>query len=129
MQVNETYQYSFSFSQEQVEQFAAVTGDNNPIHLDKDYTEQSIFKQPILHGFLSGSVFSKVFGTQWPGQGCIYLRQDLHFLQPMYPDVKYRSDFKVLELLAKHRYRIQTHILDPNEKLCLSGEAIIQYRP
>ena len=70
-----SYEHEFSFSQDSVKRFAEVTGDNNPIHLDSVYAATTPFKKPIMHGFLSGSIFSKVFGTIYPGEGTIYLKQ------------------------------------------------------
>ena len=52
---------TFSFSQKDVEAFAQITGDNNPIHLDTSYAAQTPFKKPIMHGFLGGSIFSICF--------------------------------------------------------------------
>jgi len=62
------YRLTFSYSQEQVNKFAEVTGDNNPLHLDEEYAATTMFKRPIMHGFLGGSVFSKIFGTLFPGE-------------------------------------------------------------
>lgn len=66
--------------------FSELTGDNNPLHLDEDYGGKSIFKKPVAHGMLSSSYFSKVFGTQFPGNGCIYLSQKLVFKKPVFLD-------------------------------------------
>ena len=59
---NEEFRHTFSFTQEDVIKFAEVTGDKNPLHLDADYAAKTPFSQPIMHGFLAGSVFSKIFG-------------------------------------------------------------------
>ena len=62
MRLGETYKTIFSYSQNDVQKFAEVTGDINPIHLDEKYASKTIFKKPIIHGFLSGSIFSKILG-------------------------------------------------------------------
>ncbi|MCU0393713.1 MAG: dehydrogenase, partial [Thermoflexibacter sp.] len=56
LQVEDTFKHSFSFSQEQVNLFIQVSGDDNPLHWDTEYAAQTIFKKPIIHGLLSGSI-------------------------------------------------------------------------
>lgn len=127
MKIGDTFNYSFSFTQEEVNLFAQVTGDNNPIHLDEEKAAQSIFRRRIIHGFLGGSVFSKVFGTLWPGYGTIYMEQDLQFKRPMVVDHTYTATFEVLEILPKNKAIIATQVLDENQKLVIDGKAEIIY--
>lgn len=120
--VGECFGHSFSFTQGDVERFADITGDVNPVHLDAAFAAATPFRRPILHGFLSGSVFSKVFGTIFPGAGSIYLSQELTFKRPMYPDQKYVATFTILETDAtKGILVIEGNINDENGKLCLAG--------
>ena len=74
--IGKKWEHSFLFTQEDVDTFAQVTGDTNPIHLDEEYASKSIFKKRVVHGALSNSIFSKVFGTITPGKGTIYLSQN-----------------------------------------------------
>jgi acyl dehydratase len=123
--LNDTYKLAFRYTQAQVQAFADVTGDQNPIHIDAEYASTTPFKKPIMHGFLSGSVFSKVFGTLFPGEGTIYLRQTMEFLRPMYVETDYEAVFTVKEINAeKHRALVETVIYDTTtQKACLRGEA------
>jgi acyl dehydratase len=127
IKANETYSHNFKFSQDEVNRFAEVTGDKNPVHLDAAYAAKTMFKRPIMHGMLSASLFSKVFGTLFPGEGTIYLKQSLSFLKPMYVDTDYEAVFTVKELMAdKNRAVIETLIKDKNTGLvCTSGEATV----
>jgi acyl dehydratase len=118
------FEYGFQFTQAEVKRFAEVTGDFNPIHLDADYAAQTPFKKPIMHGFLSGSIFSKVFGTQYPGEGTIYMEQQMNFRRPMFVDTKYAVKFKVLECdHEKGSMLIDCRILNEEGKVCLDGNA------
>lgn len=72
------------FCTEDVEAFANISRDSNPIHLDPVYAEQSMFGKRIVHGFLVGSLISAVFGTQLPGEGAIYLHQEMNFRKPVF---------------------------------------------
>lgn len=80
-----------------------------------------------MHGMLSASLFSKVFGTLFPGEGTIYLKQTLNFLKPMYVDTTYEAVFTVKEVLKdKHRAIVETTIKDKTTgTLCTSGEATV----
>tara|TARA_A100001037_G_C15006103_1_gene569462 strand:+ start:99 stop:527 length:429 start_codon:yes stop_codon:yes gene_type:complete len=65
--------------------FAAVTGDTNPLHLDDEYAEGTMFEGRIAHGMLTASLFSAVLGTKMPGPGCIYMSQSIRFRSPVRP--------------------------------------------
>lgn len=126
LQANETFLHEFKFSQEEVNRFAEVTGDKNPVHTDAAFASKTMFKRPIMHGMLSASLFSKVFGTLFPGEGTIYLKQTLNFLKPMYVDTHYDAVFTVKEILKdKNRAIIETVIRDKEGKVCTSGEASV----
>jgi len=127
IEVNQVYTHDFQFSQEEVNRFAEVTGDKNPVHTNAEYAAKTMFKRPIMHGMLSASLFSKVFGTLFPGEGTIYLKQTLNFLKPMYVDTTYEAVFTVKEVLKdKHRAIVETVIKDKTTgNLCTSGEATV----
>jgi acyl dehydratase len=122
-----TYTHEFSFTQNEVAQFAEVTGDKNPVHLDADYAAKTMFKRPIMHGFLGGSVFSKVFGTLFPGEGTIYLKQSMAFMRPMFVDTIYEVRMTAKEVnKEKHRAVVETIIVDKTTgDIVISGEATV----
>ncbi len=76
--------YSQTLTDSDVKQFARVSGDHNPVHLDENYAENSRYKKRIAHGLLSASFFSALFGTKLPGKGCVYVGQNLNFKRPVY---------------------------------------------
>jgi acyl dehydratase len=127
IEVGTTYTHSFSFTQEEVVRFAEVTGDKNPVHLDEAYAASTMFKRPIMHGFLGGAVFSKVFGTLFPGEGTIYLKQSMAFMRPMYVDTTYEVRMTVKEVnKEKHRATVETLVVDvASGEPTISGEATV----
>ena len=126
IEINQVFTHQFQFSQKEVDQFAEVTGDKNPVHTDAAYAATTMFKRPIMHGMLGAALFSKVFGTLFPGEGTIYLKQSLNFLKPMYVDTKYDAVFTVKELIKdKNRAIVETVIRDADGKVCTSGEATV----
>ena len=127
IELGQTYTHDFKFSQDEVNRFAEVTGDKNPVHTNPDFAANTIFKKPIMHGMLGAALFSKVFGVLFPGEGTIYLKQSLNFLRPMYVDINYIAEFKVIEIIKdKNRAVVETLIKDKETgKVCTSGEATV----
>ena len=126
--LDEVYEYEFEFTQDDVQNFAKASGDFNPIHLDAAYAKDTIFGRTIIHGFLSGSVFSKVFGTIFPGYGTIYLKQNMKFLKPMFTKEAYKAVFTVTEVISeKKRAWVTTEIFDSKGEPTISGNALIQH--
>ena len=125
IQEGQVYEEEFSFSQEEVDQFAKVSGDDNPIHIDAEYAANTSFKKPIMHGFLAGSVFSRLIGTKFPGEGTVYLKQSMAFRRPMFVDVTYKAILTVNMANAnRHIAQIETKIVGVEDgKAYLTGEA------
>lgn len=130
MKNNQFYEITFSFTQEDVDLFAKVTGDNNPIHIDEEFALTSRFGSRIMHGFLSGSIFSRIIGMYFPGNGAIYLSQSMKFLKPMFVETNYLARVTVIECFNdKNRYTLQTIIFDcSTNEVTLDGEAVIFYK-
>jgi 3-hydroxybutyryl-CoA dehydratase len=93
-----------------VEAFAAITGDVNPVHLDDAYAAGTRFGRRIAHGMLAVSYISAILGTKFPGPGTIYLSQSVSFLAPVYLGdtitatvtvSKFRAEKGVLTLLTQ----------------------------
>ena len=124
MEIKNHFTHSFSFTQEDVIAFAKISGDNNPIHLDQAYAATTPFGKTIVHGFLTGSVFSKVFGTIYPGEGTIYILQEMQFKRPVFVNETYTAVFDLLEFRSdKGIFKINCKIVDSQENVCLAGEA------
>ena len=123
------YSKEFSFSFEQVRQFAELSGDTNPIHLDKEYATRLGFADTIVHGFLTGSVLSKIVGTEFPGEGSIYLSQSLSFRAPVFPGEQLLALMEVLDTTKSGKYTIRTIITSlATGEVKLDGEALVLYR-
>ncbi|RXK52104.1 MaoC family dehydratase [Aquirufa rosea] len=121
--VGDSYEIDFSFSQEQVNDFCKISGDFNPLHWDAHFAAQTVFKKPIIHGALVASVFSRVMGMEFPGQGSVYISQLSEFKRPLYVDVVYQAKFKVISIdTLKHTAEIQTQVFDKERgKLMVDG--------
>lgn len=84
IKVGMSVSYSQTITDADVKQFAGISGDHNPVHVDEVFAESSRFKKRIAHGLISGSFFSALFGTKLPGPGCVYVSQSFHFKRPVY---------------------------------------------
>lgn len=124
----DTYAASVKFTQADVQKFAEVTGDFNPIHIDAEYAAKTIFKKPIVHGFLSGAIFSKVFGTLFPGEGTIYLSQEMKFFAPVFVEVQYEARFEVMEVnVEKHIGIVNCSLVSSDDTTCIVGAAKLKH--
>ena len=82
--VGDSAEITKRMSLEMVTAFAAISEDFNPVHLDAEYASKSRYKAQIIHGLMASSLFSGLFGTQLPGQGCVYKSQNMRFKRPIY---------------------------------------------
>ena len=83
--------------------FAEVSGDKNPVHIDADYAATTMFKERIAHGMLSAAYISAVFGMQMPGPGAIYMTQTLQFRAPVKIGDTVVTTVKVTELIPEKK--------------------------
>ena len=106
-----------------IEMFATISTDRNPVHLDDDYAQDTIFQGRIAHGMLTAGLISAVIGEQLPGHGAVYLGQSLKFLAPVRPGDMVYAEVKVTDIdHAKRRVTLDCHCA-VNGKKVLVGEA------
>ncbi|MFP7570926.1 MaoC family dehydratase [Marivita sp. S2033] len=106
-----------------IEMFAEISTDRNPVHLDDDYAQDTIFEGRIAHGMLTAGLISAVIGEQLPGHGAVYLGQSLKFLAPVRPGDMVYAEVKVIDIdVAKRRVSLECHCSVDGKKV-LIGEA------
>jgi 3-hydroxybutyryl-CoA dehydratase len=131
IRVGHTSSIEREVTQSVISNFAEVSGDYNPVHLDPEFAAASLFKGVIAHGILSAAYISAVLGTHLPGPGAIYLGQTLKFRAPVRPGDKVVTTCTVKEVIhGKNRVHIET-ICRVGETVVLEGEAtmLVQPRP
>ncbi len=108
-----------------IEAFAEVSGDNNPVHLDEDYARTTQFGERIAHGMLSAAYISAILGTRLPGPGAIYLSQSLRFRRPVRIGdlVVARATVTALDE-AKGRVTLET-VCEVGGNTVMDGEAVV----
>ena len=105
--------------------FARVSGDINPVHLDEAYAATTPFKQCIAHGILTASYISAVFGTKLPGPGSIYISQTLNFKAPVLIGAEVITTVKIRDLIPEKRRAIFHCVCMVGDKTVLEGEAVL----
>jgi 3-hydroxybutyryl-CoA dehydratase len=108
-----------------IDAFAAVTGDENPVHLDEAYAAATQFKGRIAHGMLSAGYISAVLGTQLPGPGAIYVSQTLSFRRPVRIGDEVTAEVTVTAIdPARGRVTFATQCVVAG-KTVVEGEAVV----
>ena len=106
-----------------IEMFAEVSTDHNPVHMDDDYAQDTIFEGRIAHGMLTAGLVSAVIGEQLPGHGTVYMGQTLKFLAPVRPGDMVRAEVEVIDIdIAKRRVTLDCRCLVDGKRV-LVGEA------
>ena len=123
LEIGQTATYSKSVEERDIQLFAAVSGDCNPVHLDADYAATTMFKERIAHGMFSGALISAAIACQLPGPGTIYLGQSLKFSRPVKLGDTLSVRLEVLEKLPKGRVKLATRVFNQNDEQVVDGEA------
>ena len=125
LRLNQTEEFEKKITEKDINEFAKLSGDDNPVHTNSDFAKKTIFKQKVAHGFLSASLISMLIATKLPGPGSIYLSQNLKFLAPVFIDDLVRVKVTVEEIdQEKKKVKLQTECFK-NEKKIISGEAVV----
>ena len=81
--VGDSAELSRTLRPDDIHLFAVLSGDLNPTHIDPEYARSGQFREIVGHSMWGGALFSAVLGTQFPGPGTVYVRQDLRFHRPI----------------------------------------------
>ncbi len=113
-----------TITENDLEDFAKVSQDFNPIHLDEEAAKKSIFKGKVVYGMLLGSMISAVIGTKLPGNGYIYVKQELNFLKPARIGEELTVTVKLLRKFDEKKHvELETLIFNEKNELLVRGTA------
>jgi acyl dehydratase len=113
-------------SKKDIEIFADISHDKNPLHLDDDYAKKSIFGKKIAHGFLVASSISAILANKLPGAGSIYLSQELKFKKPVYIDDNITTIVTVAEIPKPQIFILKTICINQNGETVIDGIAVVK---
>lgn len=121
--------YSHTITETDIRMFAAMSGDNNPIHLNEEFAASTRFGGRIAHGLICAGFFSAIFGTRLPGPGCVYVSQTLRFRAPVKIGDTVIARATITELISeKRRVRFDT-VCTVRGKVVIRGEAELYVPP
>lgn len=125
--VGETRSLDRTITEADVRRFVEMTGDDNPLHVDRAFAEKTAFKDIVVHGMLGASFISTVIGTQLPGPGALWVSQSLEFLSP----VRLGDALTVTcTVTAKHERErlldLETRIVNQNGQTVLTGRGKVK---
>lgn len=105
-----------------VKKFVSMTGDDNPLHVDRDYAETTPFKDIVVHGMLGASFISTVIGTKLPGRGALWVSQNMEFVSPVRLGDELTITCTVLKKHERERLlELETVIVNQNNSTVLTG--------
>lgn len=125
LQLEQSAQIARTVTTAEVEAFAAVSGDDNPLHLDEAYAQTTQFGQRIAHGMLSGAYISAVLGTRLPGPGSVYVSQSLRFRRPVAIGDEVTAKVTVSALDARRGHVTLATVCSVAGKTVADGEAVV----
>ncbi len=120
---------SVRITEEEIETFAKLTGDRNPLHFDDAFARSIGFDGRIAHGMLTSSILSALLGMDIPGPGAIYLEQRVRYLDAVYPGQTITGELEVTKVRPdKPVVTLAARIVREDGTLVAEGEVVVLLR-
>ncbi len=130
IEIGEKAYFSKTLSETDLHLFCGISGDFNPLHVDKMYSSKSLFKERVVHGLLVASLISNVLGMRLPGPGTVYVSQNLKFRAPAYVGDTITVMIEILEKIPEKKHLIvKTTCMNQEERIVIDGEAEVLFDP
>ena len=126
MKPGDTAEITKTIEQTDIQAFADLTGDHNPVHLDEEFAKTTRFGRRIAHGMLTASLISSVLANELPGEGSVYLGQTLQFVAPVFPGDTITARVTVKDIReGKGIVKLDTVCVNQRDEVVLRGEATV----
>jgi acyl dehydratase len=126
MKPGDSAEITKTIEQADVDAFADLTGDHNPVHVDEEFAKTTRFERRIVHGMLTASLISSVLANKLPGEGSVYLGQTLQFLKPVFPGDVITARVTVKEIREdKPIVKLETLCINQRGEIVIRGEATV----
>jgi 3-hydroxybutyryl-CoA dehydratase len=124
--IGDSDEFTRTITDSDIQMFADVTGDHNPIHVDEAFAKTTRFGRRIAHGMLTASLISSVLANKLPGEGSVYLGQTLQFVAPVFPGDEVTARVTVKEIREdKPILKLDTTCLNQRNEIVIRGEATV----
>ena len=122
IEIGLTKQFQITITESMIDDFAKLTGDFSPFHMDKDYASTTTFEKRVVDGMLLASFLSKIVGMYLPGKHALYFSQSLDFRQPCFISDKITISSRVIDKSTSTKIlKIESKITNQEGKILLSG--------
>ena len=126
IKVGDSAEVTKKIEQADIDAFANVTGDHNPVHVDEEFAKTTRFGKRIAHGMLTASLISAVLANKLPGEGSVYLGQTLKFVAPVFAGDEITARVTVREIREdKPIVKLETVCVNQREEVVIRGEATV----
>src|ERR1041384_196299 len=126
LKVGDSAELTKTIEQSDIDAFARVTGDHNPVHVDEEFAKTTRFGKRIAHGMLTASLISAVLANKLPGEGSVYLGQTLQFIAPVFPGDEVTARVTVKEIREdKPIIKLETICINQHDEIVIRGEATV----
>ena len=124
--IGDSAEVTKTIEQSDVDAFADLTGDHNPVHVDEEFAKTSRFGRRIAHGMLTASLISSVLANKLPGEGSVYLGQTLKFVAPVFPGDEITARVTIKEIREdKPILKLETICVNQRDETVIRGEAAV----
>ena len=123
--IGEKASFSKTITEGDVYLYAGIIGDLNPAHINEEVAKKGIFGKRIAHGMLTAGLVSTVLGMKLPGEGTIYMGQELKFTKPVYFGDTITATVEACEKVKDKFLKLKTTCTNQNGEVVLDGEAMV----
>ena len=121
--------FNVTITEEVVNDFAKLSGDYDPLHMNKEYAASTSFKKRVVHGMLLASFFSRIDGMHLPGKHALYFSQSLNFVNPCFVGEKITVEGEVIDKsVATKIIKLKTRVTNEQGKVLVHGESRVLVR-
>jgi acyl dehydratase len=129
IEIGQTETFELVITESMLDDFARLSGDYNPLHMNENYAYSTIFKRRVCHGMLVASFFSRLVGMYIPGKNALYFSQTLKFIHPCFIDDTLKIEGKVLDKSESTKLiTLKTSVFNDMGKCIIDGQAKVLVR-
>ena len=126
IKVGDTARRSMLVTDEQIDLFARLSGDRNPLHFDEEFARKTRFGRRVVHGGVTAAILNALIAEDLPGPGSVFMEQHLKYTAPVHPGDTITADLTVLTARAdKPIYTVAVRVVRQDGVLVLEGECAV----
>lgn len=126
IQVGQIFEFTYLLSEDDVNNYANLIGDFNPLHIDKEYAKTTVYKKKIAHGMLTASLFSTLLGMYCPGKNSIILSMNTCFKRPVFTDTKLYIQGRVISKTNALKIMTMELTVTDGKNILVTGKAKVR---